>query len=128
MQAWQQETLAFGLGFPYALAKIIVGSVPFGHNNSTRKGVATTSNKYADCFGFAEQEVFAALEEFGLSECRQEVKKWYGGFIFGETKDIYNPWSMIGFLDERKVGTYWANSSSNSLIGKLVGKEARRLR
>ena len=84
------------------------------------KVVTTTSEKYADCFGFTEEEVFAALDEFGLSDHKQQVKYWYDGFTFGERKDIYNPWSIINFLDEQKVGTYWANSSSNSLAGKLI--------
>lgn len=84
------------------------------------KVVTTTSDKYADCFGFTEEEVFAALEEFGLSEQKQQVKDWYDGFSFGERRDIYNPWSIINFLDERKVGAYWANTSSNSLVGKLI--------
>lgn len=84
------------------------------------KVVTTTSSKYADSFGFTEEEVFAALEEYGLSGQKQQVKKWYDGFSFGERNDIYNPWSVISFLDERKVGTYWANSSSNSLVAKLI--------
>ncbi len=84
------------------------------------KVVTTTSEKFADCFGFTEEEVFSALDEFGLSDCKQQVKYWYDGFTFGETKDIYNPWSIINFLDEQKLGTYWANSSSNSLAGKLI--------
>lgn len=84
------------------------------------KVVTTTSDKYADCFGFTEEEVFAALDLFGLSDQKQQVKYWYDGFTFGEKKDIYNPWSIINFLDERKVGIYWANSSSNSLAGKLI--------
>lgn len=82
--------------------------------------ITTTSNKYADCFGFTEEEVFAALDEFGLSDQKQQVKYWYDGFTFGGRTDIYNPWSIINFLDERRVGTYWANSSSNSLVGKLI--------
>ena len=82
--------------------------------------VTTTSKKYADCFGFTEEEVFAALDEYGLSEKKEEVKAWYDGFIFGERRDIYNPWSMINYLDTQKIGAYWANSSSNSLVGKLV--------
>jgi len=82
--------------------------------------VTTTSDKYADCFGFTEREVFAALEEFGLSEQKQQVKNWYDGFTFGSKRDIYNPWSIINFLEKRKVGAYWANTSSNSLIGKLL--------
>lgn len=82
--------------------------------------VTATSEKYADCFGFTEQEVFASLEEYGLADQKETVKEWYDGFTFGCRTDIYNPWSIINFLDKRKVGAYWANTSSNSLVGKLI--------
>ena len=82
--------------------------------------VTTTSPKYTGCFGFTEEEVFAALDEFGMSDKRQQVKDWYDGFTFGQKKDIYNPWSIINFLKEGRVGAYWANTSSNSLVGKLL--------
>ncbi len=82
--------------------------------------VTTTSEKYADSFGFTEKEVFAALDEFGLSDKRQDVKSWYDGFTFGNEVDIYNPWSILNYLDKRKATAYWANSSSNSLAGKLI--------
>ena len=82
--------------------------------------VTTTSPKYADSFGFKEEEVFAALEEYGLYDRRQQIKDWYDGFTFGNRADIYNPWSVINLLDKKEVGTYWANSSSNSLVGQLV--------
>ncbi len=82
--------------------------------------VTTTSEKYADAFGFTEEEVFTALEEYNLSDKSSEVKRWYDGFTFGHKKDIYNPWSIIHYLDKQKVGTYWANTSSNSLIGKII--------
>ncbi len=84
------------------------------------KVVTTTSEEYADCFGFTEEEVFRALDEFGLPERKEEVKGWYDGFRFGKVKEIYNPWSIINFLDTGKVGPYWANTSSNSLVGKLI--------
>lgn len=84
------------------------------------KVVTTTSEKYADCFGFTEEEVFSALTEFGYSDRKQQVKDWYDGFAFGKKRDIYNPWSIINFLDEGEVGAYWANTSSNSLVGKLI--------
>ena len=84
------------------------------------KVVTATSEKYADCFGFTEEEVFAALEEYGLADRKKEVKEWYDGFTFGNRTDIYNPWSIINFLDDRQVGAYWANTSSNSLVGKLI--------
>ncbi len=82
--------------------------------------ITTTSEKYAECFGFTEEEVFAALDEYGLSERKQEVKSWYDGFTFGSRMDIYNPWSIINYLDKKRIGVYWANTSSNSLVGKLL--------
>ena len=82
--------------------------------------VTTVAEKYEECFGFTEKEVFAALEEYGLSNQKQKVKDWYDGFTFGEKSDIYNPWSIINYLDKKKVGAYWANTSSNSLVGKLL--------
>ncbi len=84
------------------------------------KVVTTTSDGYADCFGFTEGEVFAALDEFGMSGKKGEVKEWNDGFTFGGREDIYNPWSILHYLDTGKLGNYWANSSSNSLIGKLI--------
>ncbi|EOS68290.1 hypothetical protein C818_03639 [Lachnospiraceae bacterium MD308] len=82
--------------------------------------ITTTSNKYEDAFGFTEAEVFRALYEFGLSDNSDVVKKWYDGFSFGKCTDIYNPWSIINYLDKKEEGTYWANTSSNSLIEKLL--------
>ncbi len=84
------------------------------------KVVTTTSEKYATCFGFTQEEVFGALEEYGLSEEKEKVKKWYDGFIFGKTADIYNPWSIINFLDTKQYEPYWANTSSNELINTLL--------
>ncbi|MCI8779944.1 MAG: AAA family ATPase [Lachnospiraceae bacterium] len=82
--------------------------------------VTTTSDKYADVFGFTEKEVFMAMEEMGLQNQKKEVKEWYDGFNFGKEKDIYNPWSIINFLSKGKFAAYWANSSSNGLISKII--------
>ena len=82
--------------------------------------ITTTSEKYADCFGFTEQEVFEALEQFGLSDKKEDVKHWYDGFVFGNLTDIYNPWSIINYLAKKRFAPYWANTSSNSLVGKLI--------
>ena len=92
------------------------------------KVVTTTSSLYGDSFGFTEEEVFEALDEYDLSDKKEEVKKWYDGFIFGSIKDIYNPWSIINYLSERRVGTYWANTSSNSLIGKLIRQGGKQIK
>ena len=87
-------------------------------NNLT---VITTSSKgYADCFGFTEKEVFDSLEAHGYGEQKSKVKRWYDGFKFGDMDDIYNPWSILSFLKSGRYEPYWANTSSNSLVSKLV--------
>ncbi len=90
--------------------------------------VTTTSDKYAVSFGFTEEEVFDALEEYGISQEKEQVKHWYDGFIFGEHKDIYNVWSILNFLYKKSYKTYWANTSSNSLVGKLLREGNRRIK
>lgn len=82
--------------------------------------VTTTSDLYTDCFGFTQQEVWRALDEYGLSSHKDEVRSWYDGFTFGNRTDIYNPWSIINYLKYAKFAPYWANTSSNSLVGKLI--------
>lgn len=84
------------------------------------KVVTATSTIYSDIFGFTETEVFDALDEYGMSEKKPEVKRWYDGFTFGDTTDIYNPWSVINYLAEKRTGLYWANTSSNGLVGELI--------
>ena len=92
------------------------------------KVVTTTTDEYATAFGFTEEEVFAGLDECGLSEEKERVKWWYDGFTFGNHTDIYNPWSVLNFLDTAKYNTYWANTSSNSLVGKLIRQGDRRVK
>lgn len=82
--------------------------------------VTTTSDKYTTAFGFTEEEVFQALDEFGLGNSKAVVKSWYDGFTFGSRTDIYNPWSILNFLDKKRLAPYWAYTSSNSLVDKLV--------
>ncbi len=82
--------------------------------------VTTTSNEYGECFGFTESEVFEAMEVFGLSGQKEKVKEWYDGFTFGQYKDIYNPWSITSFLDKKQIRPYWASTSSNGLISKMI--------
>ena len=90
--------------------------------------VTTTSVKYADVYGFTEDEVFSALDEYGLSDIKDKVKRWYDGFLFGNSKDIYNPWSIINLLDKKQLGTYWANTSANGLIAKLIQEGDRNIK
>ena len=90
--------------------------------------VITTSEKYATAFGFTEDEVFAVLDEYGYSDRKEEVKYWYDGFTFGGHGDIYNPWSILNFLDKGRIASYWANTSSNGLVGKLIREGSRKIK
>ena len=90
--------------------------------------ITTTSDRYATVFGFTEEEVFAALDEFGLSHEKEKVKYWYDGFVFGTYKDIYNPWSIISFLKKKEYATYWASTSSNGLVSKLIREGHRNIK
>lgn len=90
--------------------------------------VTTTSEKYKEMFGFTEEEVFKALDAAGLESQKKKVKEWYDGFTFGDRKDIYNPWSITNFLDEKKIKLYWANTSSNALISKLLREGSKEIK
>lgn len=82
--------------------------------------ITTTSDRYAESFGFTEKEVFEALDAFHLTEQKDAVKTWYDGFTFGAHSDIYNPWSITNYLKERKLRPYWAATSSNQLVARLL--------
>lgn len=90
--------------------------------------ITSTSGQYEDSFGFTAEEVCSALCEFGLADMRERVKDWYDGFTFGEKNDIYNPWSIINFLDKKKLSAYWTNTSSNSLVGKLIREGSKDIK
>ena len=82
--------------------------------------ITTTSEKYSTQFGFTQDEVSYTLEEYGLEAQKEKVKYWYDGFSFGNQKEMYNPWSITCFLEERKFKPYWVNTSSNEMITALI--------
>ena len=90
--------------------------------------ITTTSEAYADSFGFTEAEVFEALKEYGLEAKKQDLKKWYDGFTFGKIRDIYNPWSILNYLKTGRFSPYWSNTSSNRFIGSLIRESGRKLK
>lgn len=67
------------------------------------------------------------MDEFCLAN-KSEVKDWYDGFTIGYLSDIYNPWSIICFLDKQQLKTYWANTSSNRLVGNLIRAGNRKIK
>ncbi len=108
-------------GLITGITRIAKESIFTGMNNLDV--ITTTSDKYTTAFGFTEEEVFAALDGAGLGEQKQKVKRWYDGFTFGARTDIYNPWSVVSFINKKgKYDTYWSNTSGNGLVNLLIQK------
>ena len=79
-------------------------------------------NDYSEYFGFSIEETKELLEYYDL-ELNDEVKEMYDGYHIGN-QDIYNPWSITNYLDKKKIGAYWAATSSNTLINSLIQQSA----
>ena len=108
-------------GLITGITRVAKESIFTGMNNLNV--ITTTSSKYASSFGFTEKEVFTALEDAGLGDQKEKVKRWYDGFTFGTCTDIYNPWSIVSFINENgKYDTYWSNTSGNGLVNQLIQK------
>ena len=81
--------------------------------------------KYSDFFGFTEEEVKEALQSFDIEEELVNVKYWYDGYKFGDS-ELYNPWSIINFLDGRELKSYWVGTSENFLIKNILENSTSR--
>ena len=108
-------------GLITGITRVAKESIFTGMNNLNV--ITTTSNKYMTAFGFTEEEVFTALDDAGYGEQKAKVKRWYDGFTFGAYADIYNPWSIVSFINEGgKYDSYWSNTSGNGLVNQLIQK------
>ena len=106
-------------GLITGITRIAKESIFTGMNNLDV--ITTTSNDYATSFGFTEEEVFTALENAGLEDQKEKVRRWYDGFTFGTHTNIYNPWSIASFIRKKgKYDTYWSNTSGNGLVNQLI--------
>ena len=75
--------------------------------------------EYSDFFGFTQEEVKKALEDFNIEYELPEVKSWYDGYKFGNS-EVYNPWSILNFLQHKELEAYWVKTSSNFLIKEAL--------
>ena len=89
--------------------------------------VSTLSKQYETAIGFTEEEVFAAMDEYGLTE-KEKVKFWYDGFNFGNHSAMYNPWSIINYLKYQEFKPYWANTSNNGLVSLVLRQASPELK
>ena len=79
-------------------------------------------DEFADCFGFTPEEVYQLLEEHYALDNEEAITRWYNGYIFGKEQVIYNPWSILSYLEntQRELKPYWVNTSSNDIIKKMI--------
>lgn len=134
LSGYWNEAVEFFRGFfnstfktnPYLCRGLITGITRISKESifsdlNNLKVITTTSSQYATSFGFTEEEVFKALDDTGFGEEKQGVKAWYDGFTFGSYSDIYNPWSIVSFIDNGgEYDTYWADTSGNGLVNSLI--------
>ena len=84
------------------------------------------SEKYSEYYGLTEEEVLKAVKYYDMEYEMQDIRKWYDGYQFGKS-EVYNPWSIINFLNERELKAYWIGVSGNSMINDLLSKGDRHI-
>ena len=104
-------------GILTGITRIIKEGIFSGLNNL--KVDTILNKKYSEYFGLLESEVIEMLDYFGMKYKIEEVKEWYNGYIFGES-EVYNPWSIVNYIDNREIKAYWANISGNTLLENML--------
>ena len=103
------------------VSRVAKESVFSGANNF--KVFTVLDDEFSDDFGITEKEMDKIIEDFEVQDEKEEIKKWYDGYIIGHTEGIYNPWSILNYLKNKELKPYWVNTSSNDLI-KLILKNS----
>ena len=104
-------------GILTGITRIIKEGIFSGLNNL--KVDTILNKKYSEYFGLLESEVVEMLDYFGMKYKIEEVKEWYNGYLFGES-EVYNPWSIVNYIDNGEIKAYWANVSGNTLLENML--------
>ena len=107
------------------VSRVAKESIFSGANNF--KVFTVLDNEFADDFGITEEEMDKIIQDFDIQDEKEEIKKWYDGYTIGNVEGIYNPWSILNYLTDRRLMAYWVNTSSNDLI-KLVLKNSSTIK
>ena len=103
------------------VSRVAKESIFSGANNF--KVYTVLDDEFSDDFGITEKEMDKIIQDFEVQDEKEKIKKWYDGYTVGNTEGIYNPWSILNYLTDRKLMPYWVNTSSNDLI-KLILKNS----
>ena len=104
-------------GILTGITRIIKEGIFSGLNNLYVNTVL--SKNYAEYFGLLESEVIGMLDYFNMKYKIEEVRSWYNGYLFGN-EQVYNPWSIVNYLREKEIKSYWANVSGNTLLENML--------
>ena len=107
------------------VSRVAKESIFSGANNF--KVYTVLDNEFADDFGITEEEMDKVIQDFEIEDEKEEIKKWYDGYTIGNVEGIYNPWSILNYLTDKKLIPYWVNTSSNDLI-KMVLKNSTTIK
>lgn len=107
------------------VSRVAKESIFSGANNF--RVYTVLDNEFAEDFGITENEMDKIIQDFNIQDDKEEIKKWYDGYKIGDTEGIYNPWSILNYLTDRKLMPYWVNTSSNDLI-KLILKNSSTIK
>ena len=107
------------------VSRVAKESIFSGANNF--KVFTVLDDEFSDDFGITEEEMNQVIKDFNIQDKKEDIKEWYDGYTIGHTKGIYNPWSILNYLTDRKLMPYWVNTSSNDLI-KLVLKNSSTIK
>ncbi|CAL7867435.1 AAA family ATPase [Fusobacterium necrophorum] len=117
-----KDNVCLELGVMTGILRVAKEGIFSGLNNLAVYSIL--DERYSSYFGLTEMEVKEALNYYELKSNLQEVKEWYDGYCFGKI-EIYNPWSIINYISNRKVGAYWVGTSNNFLVYDLLEKSGR---
>ena len=107
------------------VSRVAKESIFSGANNF--KVFTILDNEFAEDFGITEQEMDKIIKDFDIKDDKEEIKRWYDGYKIGDKEGIYNPWSILNYLTDKKLMPYWVNTSSNDLI-KLILKNSSTIK
>lgn len=116
----------------YLWSGLMIGTTNVGmeliYSDLNMNIITTTLEKYATVFGFTQDEVDYIMDEYDMDAEKDEIKNFYGGYTYGNNRQVYNPWSILSFLEKREYRVYWKVTELDCLIEKLIREGSKDIK
>ena len=112
-----KDNVYLQMGVMTGIIRVIKAGIFLDLNNL--RTYTILSEMYTDSYGLTEEEVVKSLKDYGIEQEISNVKDWYDGYRFGDS-EVYNPWSILNFLDFKELRAYWVDTSGNDLIKDVL--------